>query len=98
MPCASRVPSALLPLADVEDGEERLLWYLDGADLLHPLFPCLLLLEQLALARDVAAVAFREHVLPLGLHGLARNDARANRRLDRNVEHLPRNLLAQLVD
>src|SRR6476660_6505778 len=96
--CASRAPSALLPLADVEDGEERLLRDLDGADLLHPLLPRLLLLEQLPLARDVAAVALCEHVLPLGLHGLPGDDARTDRGLDRDVEHLPRNLLAQLVD
>ena len=33
----------------LEDGEERLLRHLDGADLLHPLLALLLLLEQLPL-------------------------------------------------
>src|SRR6266446_9202923 len=96
---ASRAPSALpAPLPDVEHGEERLLRHLDGTDLLHPLLPLLLVLEQLALARDVAAVALREHVLAARLHGLTRDYARSDRRLDRHIEHLARNLLAQLLD
>src|SRR5262249_8164655 len=95
---ASRAPSALLSLADVEHGEERLLRHLDGADLLHPLLPRLLLLEQLPFAGDVAAVALGEHVLPLRLHRLPRDDPGADPGLDRDVEHLPRDLFAQLVD
>src|SRR5579884_3896797 len=95
---ASRAPSALPALPDVEYGEERLLRHLDRADLLHPLLPRLLLLEQLALARDVAAVALREHVLAPRLHRLARDHARPDRRLDRDVEHLARDLLAELLD
>src|SRR6267142_3567891 len=50
----SRGPFVLIHL---EDGEKRFLRNLDRADLLHALFPFFLLLEQLALARDVAAVA-----------------------------------------
>ena len=85
-------------LVEVEHGEERLLRHLDPAHLLHALLACLLLLEQLALSGDVAAVALGEHVLAACLDGLAGDDPRADRRLDRDVEHLPRNLLAQLVD
>src|SRR5919206_199825 len=85
-------------LVQVEHGEERLLRHLDAADLLHPLLPRLLLLEQLALARDVAAVALGEHVLAARLHGLAGDDARADRGLDGDVEHLTRNLVAQPLD
>src|SRR5207244_1100911 len=96
---ASREPSALsAPLTDVEHGEERLLRHLDRTDLLHPLLPLLLVLEQLALARDVAAIAFREHVLAARLHSLACDDARPDGRLDRHIEHLAGNLLAQLFD
>src|SRR5215472_4191610 len=95
---ASRAPSALLSLADVEDGEERLLRNLHGAHLLHPLLARLLLLQQLSLACDVAAVALREHVLPLRLHGLACDDPRADSSLDRDVEHLARDLLPESVD
>src|SRR5579885_643925 len=44
-------------LAHVEHRQEGLLGNLHGADLLHALLAFLLLLQQLALARDVAAVA-----------------------------------------
>ena len=47
---------------------------------------------------DVAAVALREHVLAARLDRLARDHARADRGLDRDVEHLARDLLAQLLD
>ena len=46
-------------LVERQHGQERLLRHLDRADLLHPLLALLLLLEQLALAGDVAAVALR---------------------------------------
>src|ERR1019366_5340446 len=55
-PRRRRRPAALR-LAQLEHREERLLGHLDAPDLLHPLLALLLLLEQLALARDVAAVA-----------------------------------------
>src|SRR6059036_829960 len=80
----------------LEDGEERLLRDLDAADPLHALLAFLLLLEQLALARDVAAVALGEDVLAHRLDRLARDDAAADRRLDRDLEHLPRDQLAHL--
>src|SRR5262245_54129580 len=48
-------PKPGLLLSYLEHGEERFLRDLDAADALHPLLPFLLLLEQLALARDVAA-------------------------------------------
>ncbi len=79
----------------LEHREERLLRNLHAADLLHPLLPLLLLLEELALARDVAAVALGDHVLAHRLHGLARDDLRADRGLDRHLELLARDLLAQ---
>jgi hypothetical protein len=67
---------------------------LDAADRLHLLLALLLLLEQLALAGDVAAVALGEHVLALRLHRLAGDDLAADGRLDGHVEHLPRDQLA----
>src|SRR5436309_3431576 len=96
----SSQPGIALPLrlVEVEHGKKGLLRHLHPADLLHPLLALLLLLEQLALAADVAPVAFREHVLPLRLHGLAGDHPRADRRLDRDVEHLPRDLLSQPLD
>src|SRR5262245_57699663 len=68
---SSPAPRLPLLLVEVEHGEERLLRDFDRADLLHALLALLLLLEQLPLARDVAAVALGEHVLPLGLDRLA---------------------------
>ena len=44
-------------VVQAERGDERLLGDLDAADLLHPLLAFLLALEQLALPRDVTAVA-----------------------------------------
>src|SRR4051812_25340531 len=95
------MPQLLLARAlavEREHGQERLLGHLDGADDLHALLALLLLLEQLALARDIAAVALGEHVLALGLDGLTRDDARADRGLDGHVEELPRDDLAQALD
>src|SRR5690348_12865261 len=82
--------------ADLEDREEGLLRDLDASHRLHPLLAGLLLLEQLALASHVAAVALGEHVLAQRLDGLAGDDLRAYRGLDGDVEHLPRDELAHL--
>ena len=48
----------------LQDCEKRFLRNFHRAYLLHPLLAFLLLLEELALAGDVAAVALGEHVLP----------------------------------
>src|SRR5262245_43847577 len=80
----------------LQDGEKRFLRNLHLADLLHPLLALFLLLEQLALARDVAAVTLGEHVLAQRLDRLAGDDPAADRRLDRDLEHLPRDQLAHL--
>src|SRR5436190_1622455 len=78
-------------------GQERLLGHLDLADLLHALLPGLLLLEQLALAAHVAAVALGDHVLADRLHRLARDDLRPDRGLDSHLELLARDLLLQAL-
>src|SRR5262245_38894663 len=85
-------------LADPEHREERLLRDLHRAELLHALLALLLLLEELALARHVAAVALREHVLAQRLHRRARDHLAADRGLDRDLEHLARDQLLHLVD
>src|SRR5947207_15706104 len=51
-------PLLALILADAQHGQKRFLRNLDAAHALHALLAFLLLLEQFALARDVAAVAF----------------------------------------
>src|SRR6188768_550196 len=89
-----RRSAALLP--DLEHRQERLLRDLHLADALHALLAFFLLLEQLALARDVATVALREHVLPERLHRFAGDDPRADGSLDRYCEHLARDKLPHL--
>src|SRR5229473_1908775 len=91
-----RAAALLIVRSHLEHREERFLRDFDAADALHALLAFLLLFEQLALAGDVAAIAFREHVLAHRLHGLAGDDAAANRRLYRHLEHLTRNELAHL--
>src|SRR5262245_49377585 len=89
--------SSLL-LVQVEHGEEGLLWHLDRADLLHPFLALLLLLQQLPLAADIAAVSLGVHVLALPLDRLAPDPTGAARRLHRHVEELARDLLSQPLD
>src|SRR6267378_4483140 len=72
---SGRVSVSFIGLSALQDRQERLLRHLDLADLLHALLALLLLLEQLALPRDVAAVALGGDVLAHGLDGLARDDA-----------------------
>src|SRR5437667_12656988 len=84
-------------VTDPKDCEEGLLRDLDRSHHLHALLAFLLLLEELSLARDVAAVALREHVLALRLHGLARDDLPPDRGLNAHVEHLLRDEAAELV-
>src|SRR5262245_12265352 len=55
-------------LLDLQYGYKRFLRNLDRAYLLHALLALFLLLEELPLSRDVAAVAFRENVLAERLH------------------------------
>src|SRR6266581_1273166 len=64
-------------LFDLEQGQEGLLGDVHPPDLLHPLLPFLLLLEELALARDVPAVALRQDVLAHRRDVLAGDDLAA---------------------
>ena len=66
----------------------------DAADLFHPFFARFLFFQQFAFARDVAAVAFGQHVFAQGFHGGAGDDLVANRRLDGDFKHLPRDEFA----
>src|SRR6185312_43314 len=81
----------------LQNCEERLLRDLDRSDLLHALLAFLLLLEQFALARDVATVALGEHVLAQRLDTRARDDLAAECSLDRHLEELARNEILELV-
>src|SRR6185295_8130277 len=81
----------------LEHRQERFLRHLDPADLFHPLLAFLLLLEQLALAGDVAAIALGGDVLAHGLDRLAGDDPAADRGLDRDLVELARDHRAQLL-
>ena len=82
----------------VEDGEEGVLRDLDVADLLHPLLAFLLLLQQLALAGDVAAVALGGDVLAEGRDRLAGDDLGADGGLDGDLELVAVDLRPELLD
>src|SRR5581483_2287583 len=84
--------------ADLQHSKESFLRYVHFANALHALLAFFLLLEQLALAADVAAVALRDDVLAHGGNGGARDDLRADRGLNGNFEHLSRDELAHLFD
>ena len=58
------------------------------SDGLHPLLTFFLLLEELALAGDVAAVTLRGHVLAHGTDALTGNDLAADSGLDGDLIHL----------
>src|SRR3954453_12232849 len=90
--------STLARFPRAQHGQECLLRNLDAADALHALLAGLLLLEQLALARDVAAVALGQHVLAHRPDRLTGDDVGTDCRLDGNLEHLPGDQLLQACD
>src|ERR1700743_75225 len=65
---------------DLQGRPEGALRNFDLAELPHPLLALLLLLQKLALAADVAAIALRRHILGQSPDRLARDDPAANRR------------------
>src|SRR4051794_38120403 len=67
---------------------ERFLRDVHAAHALHALFAFLLFLQELALAGDVAAVAFGGDVLADALDGLAGDDLAADRGLQRDLEEV----------
>src|SRR5712691_10222992 len=83
--------------ADLQHCQKGFLRNFDFSDALHALFAFFLLFQQLSLPRDVAAVALGEHIFAQRLHSFARDDAAADRGLDRDLEHLTRNQLAHLL-
>ena len=70
----------------------------DGEVVAHLLLAGLLLVEELALAGDVAAVALGGDVLAQGRDGLAGDDAAADRGLDRDLEEVTGDQLLELLD
>src|SRR5690606_18383850 len=96
-PRFARLAQPLLLVAHLPRLDERLLRDLDAAELAHLLLARLLLLEELALARGVAAVALRGHVLAQGAYRFAGDDLAADGRLDGDDEQVRRDQLLQLL-
>src|SRR3954451_1481359 len=90
--------STLARFPRAQHGQECLLRDLDAADALHALLAGLLLLEQLALAGDVPAVALGEHILAHRADGLTGDDVGTDGRLHGNFEHLARDELLEAGD
>src|SRR5258706_5961992 len=84
-------------LVNLQDRQKCLLRDLDRSHLLHPLLSFFLLLEQLALARDVATVALGGHVLAQRADRLAGDHLGSDRGLDHDLEQLARDQLPQLL-
>ena len=68
----------------------------DLAEFAHLFLTRLLLVEQLALTRNIAAVALGNHVLAHRSDRLARDDLRSDSRLHRNLEQMRLDQLFQL--
>src|SRR4029077_20876131 len=82
-------------LVHAEHRQEGFLRDLDRPDPLHPLLSLFLLLEQLPLPGDIATVTFGKDVLAHRSDGFAGDDVTADRRLDRDLEHLAWNQLLE---
>src|SRR5690349_5041536 len=86
---------AWLAAVHLERGDEGRLRDLDVAHLAHALLALLLLLQELLLAADVAAIALGQHVLAQRADRLARDHPTADRRLDGDLEQLARDQVLQ---
>src|SRR6202171_5937596 len=84
-------------LVKLQHRHEGLLRNLDRTNALHPLLAFFLLLQQLAFARDVTAIAVCRDLLPHRRNRLAGDHLAADRRLQRHDEHLPRNDRLELL-
>src|SRR3569832_1414246 len=94
--CAGSARSSVL-VAHAQRGDERLLRDTDRAVLAHALLALFLLVEQLALAAGVAAIAFRGDVLAHRGDGLAGDDLAADRGLDRDLEQMARDEILEAL-
>src|SRR6195952_1527353 len=85
-------------VAHPERRNKRLLWDRHRSILPHLQLALLLLVEQLALAAGVAAIAFRGHVLAHRADRLAGDHLAADRRLDRDLEQMARDQFLEPLD
>src|ERR1035441_7743405 len=82
---------SIATLANLQKSQKRLLRNVDAANAFHALLAFFLLLQLLALARNIAAITFRNNVLANGVHGFTGDDLGADGGLDRHLEHLAGN-------
>src|SRR3954451_25018985 len=90
VPRAPRMPHApgRASIPALQDRHERFLRDVDAADALHALLAFFLFLEQLALARDVAAVALGGDVFADRLDRFASDHLSTDRCLERDLEQV----------
>ena len=79
-------PSLSLFVVGFQNLDKCLLRDIDASDLLHALLALFLFFEEFALARDIAAVAFRKNILPQRPDRFTGDDFAADRRLHRHLE------------
>ena len=94
---ARNVTQPEISAVHLERGNERFLRDVHLAELAHLLLARLLLFQQLFLTGRVTAVTFRGHVLAHGADGGTRDDLATDRRLDGDLEQLPRDQTFKLV-
>src|ERR1039457_2321743 len=94
---AAVASGAHLLLVHLEHSHECLLWNLHVAHPFHAAFAFTLLLEQLALPRDVPAVALGKHVLAHRGDSLTGDDLATDRCLYGYLEELTRDQLAKAL-
>src|SRR4051794_23910218 len=88
---------ALIFVAGIQHGQERLLRDFDLTKLLHPLLAFFLLFQQLALTADITPVALGSHVLADGGNRFASDDTSTQCGLNRDLELMSRDLFFQLL-
>ena len=85
-----------LVFVQLQNGHEGFAGHGNGTEGTHPLLAFLLLLQQLLLTGDVAAVALGQHVLTDGLDGLTGDDLAADGCLDGDLKLGTGNVFLQL--
>src|SRR5271156_2175290 len=83
-------------LAYLQHREKRFLRNVHAADAFHSLLAFFLFFQEFAFAADVSPVAFGDYVLADRGYSFAGYDLGSDCRLNRHLEHLPRNQLLHL--
>src|SRR5687767_7725195 len=89
--------AAVILAVGFQNLDEGIRWDRNAADLFHLLFALLLLVEELALAADVTAIALRSDVLAHFADVVAGDHLATNGGLHRDLEHLRRDDVGELL-